>query len=75
MLFERGCYGDAVIEFGVALALGPANPAEAHVDLGETLLKLGRRDEARRQALAAMKMAPTYARAQDLLALAIGKLN
>ncbi len=57
----------------MALALGPANLAEAHADAGEVLLKLGRRDEARQQAMAALKVAPTYARAQDLLLLAIGK--
>lgn len=67
LLFDRGAHADAVVEFEVALAVGPANPASAHVDLGETLLKLGRRDEARQQAFAALKLAPTYARAQDLL--------
>jgi len=67
LLFDRGAHPDALVEFEVALAVGPANPASAHVDLGEALLELGRRDEARQQAVAALKLAPTYARAQDLL--------
>jgi tetratricopeptide (TPR) repeat protein len=67
LLVGRERYAEALIEFEVALALGPANRAEAHVDAGEVLLKLGRRDEAARQAMAAMKIAPSYVRAQDLL--------
>jgi len=73
MLVAREQFADALPEFEVALALGPANAAEAHTETGELLLKLGRREEARSQALAALKVAPTYARAQDLLLLAIGK--
>jgi len=38
----------------------------------EALLKLGRREEARRSALLALKVAPTYARAQDILIAASG---
>jgi tetratricopeptide (TPR) repeat protein len=73
MLVEKKRFAEALTEFEVALALGPANAAEAHADAGEVLLELGRRDEARTQALAALKVAPSYARAQDLLLRAIGK--
>jgi Tfp pilus assembly protein PilF len=38
-----------------------------HTDLAESYLKAGKRDEAKRQALAALEIAPSYARAQDLL--------
>jgi hypothetical protein len=55
------------------LALGPANLAEAHTDLSDVLLRLGRKDEAKTQALAALKIAPSFARAQDLLLAAIGR--
>ena len=55
-----------------ALASG-ANLAEAHADLGEALLKVGRRDDAKAQALLALKQAPTFPRAQDLLLAAIGR--
>ena len=57
----------ALIEFQAALALNPPNLAEAHTDVGEVLLALGRRDEARKEALQALQQAPSYARAQDLL--------
>jgi tetratricopeptide (TPR) repeat protein len=63
----------ALVEFQAALALGPANLAEAHTDLSDVLLRLGRKEEARTQALAALRLAPGYARAQDLLLSAIGR--
>ena len=63
----------ALVEFQAALALGPANLAEAHTDLSDVLMRLGRKEEARTQALAALKLAPGYARAQDLLLAAIGR--
>ncbi len=63
----------ALVEFRAALALGPANAAEAHADLADVLLRLGRREEAKTQALAALQLAPTFARAQDLLLAAIGR--
>jgi tetratricopeptide (TPR) repeat protein len=66
-------YAAALIEFQAALALGPPNLAEAHTDLGEVYLAMGRRDDARAAALQALKEAPTYARAQDLLLAAMGK--
>jgi tetratricopeptide (TPR) repeat protein len=72
-LFAAGDHGAALIEFEAALAVGPPNVAEAHADLAEVLLMSGRREEARREALAALKVAPSYARAQDLLLLAIGR--
>jgi hypothetical protein len=61
------------VEFQATLALGPANLAEAHANLADVLLKLDRRDDAKRHALAALKQAPTFARAQDLLLAAIGR--
>ena len=63
----RGRKAEALIEFQVALALGPPNLAEAHTDAGEVLLALGRGDEARKEAIQALQAAPTFARAQDLL--------
>jgi Tfp pilus assembly protein PilF len=63
----------ALVEFEAALATKPANTADAHADLAEAYLKLGRRDEAKHQALEALKTAPTFARAQDLLLAALGR--
>jgi tetratricopeptide (TPR) repeat protein len=57
----------AVQEFRAALAAGPVDQAAAHTDLGESYLSGGRRAEARREALRALEIAPTFGRAQDLL--------
>jgi tetratricopeptide (TPR) repeat protein len=57
----------ALVEFQAVVALGAANPADAHTNLADALLRLGRKDEARREALEALRQAPTYARAQDIL--------
>jgi cellulose synthase operon protein C len=57
----------AAREFRTVIALKPLDPAVAHADLAESYLKAGKRDEAKRQALASLEIAPTYARAQDLL--------
>ncbi len=68
----RKDYETALVELSVVLALGPPNLAEAHADLAEVFLGLGRKDDARKAALKALEQAPTYARAQDLLLAAIG---
>ena len=47
--------------------------AESHTDLGETLFKLGQKDEAKKQLLLALQQAPTYARAQDVLLAILGR--
>ena len=64
-------YQGALVELQAVLALGPTNRAEAHADLAETYLGLNRKDEAKTEALKALEQAPTFARAQDLLLLAI----
>ncbi|HEX6324535.1 MAG TPA: tetratricopeptide repeat protein, partial [Vicinamibacterales bacterium] len=60
-------------EFRAAIAAGAVNLPDAHTDLGEALLALGRPDEARRHAVRALENAPTYERAQTLLLKAVGK--
>ncbi len=57
----------AVREFRAALASGPVDVAPAHCDVAEALLLAGNRQEARRAVLAAIDVAPTYGRAQELL--------
>lgn len=54
-------------EFRVVLALGPVDRAGAHTDLAESYFRGGKRAEAKKQTLAALEIAPTYERAQDLL--------
>jgi tetratricopeptide (TPR) repeat protein len=50
-----------------ALAAGPADRAAAHADLGEAYLLAGQFGEAKRETLAALEIAPSFERAQDLL--------
>jgi len=72
-VLAQGHADRAIIEFQVALALGPANQVEAHTDLGEAFLKAGRKEDAKKEAFIALEQAPTFARAQDLLLAALGK--
>jgi Flp pilus assembly protein TadD len=72
-LMAKGEHAAALVEFDAALAVGPANRAEARTDRAEVLLALGRRDEARREVMGALQDAPTYARAQDLLLETMGR--
>ena len=57
----------AVREFKAALAIGPADRASAHCDLAEAYLLANRPAEAKVQALAALEIAPSFDRAQELL--------
>ena len=57
----------AVREFKAAMALRPTDRAAAHCDLGEAYLLQGKAADAKREALAALELAPTYERAQELL--------
>jgi cellulose synthase operon protein C len=61
----------AVREFKAAIALRPTDRAAAFCDLGEAYLSLGKAADAKREALAALELAPTYERAQELLLKAI----
>ncbi|HET7218546.1 MAG TPA: tetratricopeptide repeat protein, partial [Vicinamibacterales bacterium] len=61
----------AVREFKVALASGPVDRASAHCDLAESYLLAGRPADAKREALAALEIAPSFERAQELLLKAI----
>ena len=57
----------AAREFEVTLAVGPVDRVSAHVDLAESYFLAGRSDEAKREVIAALEIAPTYERAQELL--------
>jgi len=67
LALSGGDTADAVRLFRVALAARPLDKAGAHADLAEALLKAGQRDEARKQVMEALLIAPTFTRAQDLL--------
>jgi tetratricopeptide (TPR) repeat protein len=64
---DRGDSETAIREFKAVIALGPVDQAAAHTDLAESYLKGGRRADARKQTLAALEIAPSYQRAQELL--------
>ena len=61
----------AVREFRAALAIGPADKASAHCDLGEAYLLANKPADAKAEALAALEIAPSFDRAQELLLRAI----
>jgi tetratricopeptide (TPR) repeat protein len=68
--------GDAVLatrEFRAALIAGTSDKASAHCDLGESYLLAGKVADAKREALAALEIAPTFERAQDLLLKVVEK--
>jgi tetratricopeptide (TPR) repeat protein len=58
---------EAIRLFRVALAAKPLDKAGAHTDLAEALLKAGQKEEARKEVLEALLIAPSFNRAQDLL--------
>jgi tetratricopeptide (TPR) repeat protein len=62
----------ATREFRAALLTGAADKAAAHCDLGESYLLAGRRADAKKEALAALEIAPSFERAQELLLNAVG---
>jgi tetratricopeptide (TPR) repeat protein len=53
--------------FRAALATNPPDRAQAHVDLAEAYVASGRLGEAKKEILAALEIAPSFERAQDLL--------
>jgi tetratricopeptide (TPR) repeat protein len=57
----------AVREFKAVVAMKPVDQASAYTDLAESYYQSGKRAEARKQTLAALEVAPSYERAQDLL--------
>jgi tetratricopeptide (TPR) repeat protein len=69
---KRKDAGTAIREFRAALATGTPDKAAAHCDLGESYLLAGQKPEAKKEALAAMEIAPNYERAQELLLNASG---
>jgi Tfp pilus assembly protein PilF len=73
LAMQRRDHDAASREFRTVLALKPVDQAAAHADLAESYLRGGNQAEARRQTLAALEIAPSYQRAQDLLLELAGK--
>jgi tetratricopeptide (TPR) repeat protein len=61
----------ATRELRSALATGAADKATAHCDLADAYLLAGKPTDAKREALAALEIAPSFERAQDLLLKAV----
>jgi cytochrome c-type biogenesis protein CcmH/NrfG len=70
---QRGDADTAVREFRSVIALGPVDRAAAYTDLAESYFKSGKKAEAKKQTLAALEIAPTYERAQELLLKLVDK--
>jgi tetratricopeptide (TPR) repeat protein len=67
LALQGGDAETAIRSFRTVLALKPIDQAAAHTDLAEAYLRGDRKAEARKQTLAALEIAPSYERAQDLL--------
>jgi tetratricopeptide (TPR) repeat protein len=63
----------ATREFRAALQTGAPDKAAAHCNLGESYLLAGDRAAAKKEALAALEIAPSFERAQELLLNAVGR--
>lgn len=57
----------AVHEFRIELSLKPTDKAGAHCRLAEAFLLINDKSEAKKHALLALEIAPTYAKAQEIL--------
>ena len=67
MALQRKDAPIAVHAFRAALATQPPDRAAAHFDLAQAYLMAGQAAEAKREALAALEIAPSFEPAQDLL--------
>jgi tetratricopeptide (TPR) repeat protein len=67
VLMKQNKADAAVREFKAVVAMNPVDQASAYTDLAESYFQSGKKAEARRQTLAALEIAPSYERAQDLL--------
>jgi tetratricopeptide (TPR) repeat protein len=64
---EAGNWPAAIAAYQVLLGLNPPDPADAHYNLARALLGAGKKDEAKREVLRSLEIAPTFEKAQQLL--------
>ncbi len=62
-----GAWPAAIASYRALLGLNPTDPADAHCSLARALLGAGRRQEAKKEVLRALEIAPTFVKAQELL--------
>jgi tetratricopeptide (TPR) repeat protein len=72
LAMQRDDADAAAREFRSVVALSPVDRALALTDLAESYYRGGKRADAKKQVLAALEVAPTYERAQDLLLKIVG---
>jgi tetratricopeptide (TPR) repeat protein len=62
-----GNWPDAVSAYRALAGLNPSDAAGAHYDLSRAFLAAGKKQEAKREILRALEIAPTFIKAQELL--------
>jgi len=67
LALQRNDADTAIRHYKTVLALAPVDRATALTDYAESLLKGGKRADARKQVIAALEIAPSFERAQALL--------
>jgi tetratricopeptide (TPR) repeat protein len=67
LAMQRNEPENASREFRAVIALNPVDRAAAYTDLAESYYKSGRKADAKKHTLAALEIAPSYERAQELL--------
>jgi tetratricopeptide (TPR) repeat protein len=65
--FEKGDFAIALREYRALVLLNPGDPAEAHLNVARVLLEMGQRQEAKKEVLKSLEIAPSYDPAQELL--------
>jgi Flp pilus assembly protein TadD len=65
--FEKADYQRAIREYGILATLEVTDPVRAYTDLAQAYLFNGQKKQAKRAALFALEIAPTFGRAQKVL--------
>ncbi|UCD80014.1 MAG: tetratricopeptide repeat protein [Desulfobacterales bacterium] len=65
--FEKADYEKAIREYKILTTLDDTDPVNAHTDLAHAYLSGGKKEEAKKSALLALEIAPTFERAQNIL--------
>jgi tetratricopeptide (TPR) repeat protein len=65
--FDQGDFAVALREYRSLVYLSPADQAEVHFNVARVLLEMGQRQEARKEVLKSLEIAPSFDPAQELL--------
>ncbi|MEJ2110327.1 MAG: tetratricopeptide repeat protein [Acidobacteriota bacterium] len=64
---ESGKWDEAIAAYRALVELNATDPAQAHLDLATALLASGNKEEAKRETLRSLEIAPSFLKAQQLL--------